>query len=139
MVVAICDRSPALPGVAVEHVPWSLETQHEALAGLDVGLMPLADSPWSRGKCAYKLLQYLAAEVPAVASPVGANADLVEDGVNGLLAADPPAFARAIESLAGDPDRACALARRGRQTAEGFSYPAVAAAWAAFLDDLVGR
>lgn len=61
----------------VERIPWSLSSQREALAGFDVGVMPLVDTPYTRGKCGYKLLQYLAAKVPAVASPVGANAQIL--------------------------------------------------------------
>lgn len=69
----------------LEHRPWSLGTQARDLSGFDIGVMPLPDTPWARGKSGYKLLQYFAAGVPAVASPVGVNADLLAGG-QGLAA-----------------------------------------------------
>jgi Glycosyl transferases group 1 len=63
----------------IEHRPWSLATQEAEIAKFDVGVMPLPDTAWTRGKAGYKLLQYFAAGVPAVASPVGVNASLVAD------------------------------------------------------------
>ena len=73
VLVVISEASLELEGVPMEHVPWKLAEQEQVLANLDIGVMPLEDSPWSRGKCAYKLLQYMAAELPVVASPVGMN------------------------------------------------------------------
>jgi glycosyltransferase involved in cell wall biosynthesis len=62
----------------VDRVPWSMDGQRDALAHFDVGLMPLRDDPYSRGKCGYKLLQYIAAGVPSVASPVGVNRQILQ-------------------------------------------------------------
>jgi glycosyltransferase involved in cell wall biosynthesis len=62
----------------VDRLPWSEDVQHTFLATADIGLMPLADTPMARGKCGYKLLQYLAAGLPAVASPVGVNSEILE-------------------------------------------------------------
>ncbi|HZU75343.1 MAG TPA: hypothetical protein VFA70_01175, partial [Dehalococcoidia bacterium] len=64
----------------IEHRRWSLETQAAELAGIDIGIMPLPDTPWTRGKSGYKLLQYFAAGTPAVGSPVGLNSELLADG-----------------------------------------------------------
>lgn len=140
VVVVISDSPVALDGVPTEHVPWELATQERALADLDVGIMPLVDSPWSRGKCSYKLLQYMAAELPVVASPVGMNAEVVTDGRNGLLAVDDPEWGHALESLIADPTLAAKLARAGRETVEAdFGYPAQARRWKDFLDGFVGR
>jgi glycosyltransferase involved in cell wall biosynthesis len=75
-----------LPGVRLEHRPWSEETEIAEIAGFDVGIMPLPDTAWTRGKCGFKLIQYLAAGRPAVASPVGANRGIVQHGRNGYLA-----------------------------------------------------
>ena len=136
--VLISDASLDVPGVQVEHVPWTLEGQEAELARLDVGVMPLADNPWTRGKCAYKLLQYMAAGVPSVASPVGMNADLIEDGANGLLAKDPADWTAALGRLADDPELGHALGTAGRATVEaGYGYGVVADRWCAFLERLV--
>lgn len=83
----------------IEHRPWSLARQARDLADLDIGIMPLPDSAWARGKSGYKLLQYFAAGVPAVASPVGINAELVADG-RGLTATSEAEWTSALLSLA---------------------------------------
>lgn len=128
-----------LPGVAVRHVPWTLDAQEREIAAFDIGLMPLVDSPFSRGKCAYKLLQYMAAAVPVVASPVGVNAEIVVDGRNGLLAGAEQEWTSALARLIDAPDLAERLGRAGRETAaSGYGYPLVASQWKRFLDALCG-
>jgi glycosyltransferase involved in cell wall biosynthesis len=87
----------------LEHRQWSLERQPADLAGLDLGVMPLPDDPWTRGKSGYKLLQYFAAGVPAVASPVGVNAELLAQG-RGLAATTPAAWSTALTELIEDAD-----------------------------------
>jgi glycosyltransferase involved in cell wall biosynthesis len=104
------------PGVAVEAVPWTLAREVEEVRGFDAGVMPLTDDPWSRAKSATKLLQYMACGVPAVASPVGANADIVKDGVNGFLAEDAGGWTRALRALAEDARLAARLGEEGRAT-----------------------
>src|SRR5204863_2488648 len=76
----------------------------EDLGRIDVGLMPLPDSPFAGGKCAYKLIQYMALARPGVASPVGANREVVTDGVDGFLPATPAAWEDALVRLIEDPD-----------------------------------
>jgi glycosyltransferase involved in cell wall biosynthesis len=139
VLVVISDGTLELPGVPVEHVPWTLETQERELARLDVGIMPLADSPWARGKCAYKLLQYMAAGLPVVASPVGMNVRVVDHGRNGLLAADRAEWLAALERLLRDADLAAKLGLAGRETVEAeYAYPRQAGRWSEFLAGLSG-
>lgn len=139
VLVVISEMPFELEGVPSEHVPWKLASQEQDLANLDVGVMPLVDSPWSRGKCAYKLLQYMAAQLPVVASPVGMSAEVVCDGRNGLLAATPDEWRSALDRLLSDPTLASKLASAGRQTVEArFGYPAQAARWRDFLAGLSG-
>src|SRR6185295_16732570 len=82
----ICDAFPHPNGIEIVRRPWSLADEAHALAGCAVGIMPLPDDAWTRGKCALKILQYFAASLPVVCSPVGANLDVVEHGGNGYFA-----------------------------------------------------
>jgi glycosyltransferase involved in cell wall biosynthesis len=95
----ICSQFPQWDDVTVEPVLWSSATEAESLAGAHIGVMPLSDDEWARGKCAFKLLQYMAAALPCVASPVGANTEAVIDGFNGFHAADEQAWESALEKL----------------------------------------
>lgn len=88
----------------IEHHPWSLATETEHLARFDIGIMPLPDTDWARGKCGYKLLQYFSAGIPAVASPVGVNAELIGRD-HGCLASSPEEWRTALDALISDVDR----------------------------------
>jgi len=95
----ICSRFPNWPEINVERIVWSEATEAASLADAQIGVMPLTDDAWSRGKCAFKLLQYMAASLPCVASPVGANTEAVIDGFNGFHAASDPDWERSLERL----------------------------------------
>jgi GT2 family glycosyltransferase len=117
----------------LEQRPWSLQTQHEDVADFDIGIMPLPDDEWARGKCGYKLLQYFAAGVPAVASPVGMNTDLV-GGERGRLARSQADWHRALLELVGDASMRREMGINGRRFAQAhYSYER----WAAPLAELV--
>lgn len=109
---------PAWDGVEVVARPWSEATEVDELASCDVGVMPLPDTPWTRGKCGLKLLQCMAAGLPVVASPVGVNVEIVDHDRNGLLADDEQAWTAALRRLRDDPEHAAALAAAGRRTVE---------------------
>jgi glycosyltransferase involved in cell wall biosynthesis len=81
----IGDAAFTIPGVDVESLVWSVETEASAIAECDIGIMPLLDSPWEQGKCAYKLIQYMACGLPAVAAPIGANREVLVHGETGLF------------------------------------------------------
>ncbi|MGI2325316.1 MULTISPECIES: glycosyltransferase family 4 protein [unclassified Methylococcus] len=98
-----------------ERLAWSEEREYELLETLDIGIMPLADLPWERGKCGYKLIQYMACGKPVIASPVGVNAEIVEHGVNGFLASSDGEWTEAITALAND---AALRERMGRAARE---------------------
>jgi glycosyltransferase involved in cell wall biosynthesis len=95
----ICSRFPNWPEVQIEPVIWSEATEAAALAGAQIGVMPLTDDAWSRGKCAFKLLQYMAASLPCVASPIGANTEAVVEGFNGFHARDVLEWERNLDRL----------------------------------------
>lgn len=113
----VCSRFPDWDEVPVERVPWRAETEAEALRSADIGLMPLQDDPFTRGKCAFKLLQYMAAGLPCVASPVGMNTQVVTDGDNGFLAADAAAWEDRLDRLLRDAALRDAMGRAGRARA----------------------
>lgn len=92
-----------MEGVPLEVRLWKEETEAREIHGFDVGIMPLEDGPWERGKCGYKLIQYMACGLPVVASPVGANKTIVEHGVDGFLATSAWEWAEALRVLRGDP------------------------------------
>lgn len=107
-----------MPGVDVECKPWAADTEAALIAECDVGIMPLRDSPWEQGKCAYKLIQYMACGLPTVSSPIGANLDVVVDGETGLFAETPDAWAVQLEALLSDNALRKRLGEAGRVRVE---------------------
>jgi len=123
-----------LPGVAVENVPWSLETEVQALDGIDIAIAPLPDNAWARGKCGLKVVQSMALAKPVVTSPTGAHLDLVEDGVSGRFATTPDEWLAALEELVVDVEARRRLGAAGRAVVEErYSLTAVAPALEAAL------
>ena len=109
-----------------EYVPWRQESELEDLSRIDIGLMPLPDSPFTRGKCAYKLIQYMALGRPGVASPVGANCEVVTDGVDGFLPATAAAWQESLVRLIDDPDLRARVGAAARARVEAaYSMDAV--------------
>jgi len=114
-VILIGAAPGSLPGLPVEHVVWSPETEAAELARCDVGLMPLPDLPWERGKCGYKLIQYMASALPVVASPVGANREIVVPGETGFLAETDADWIASLSRLAQDPELRRRMGAAGRR------------------------
>jgi glycosyltransferase involved in cell wall biosynthesis len=113
------------PGLDIVHRPWRSSTEVADLSDFDIGIMPLPDSEWERGKCGLKALQYMALGVPTVVSPVGVNKEIVEHGRNGLLAASDDEWEKAIELLLTDVDSRRRLGAEGRATVESTYSAAV--------------
>ena len=105
-------------GLDVSCLPWRASTEVADLGTLDVGLMPLADDPWSRGKCGMKALQYMGLAIPAVVSPVGANTEIVRDGVNGFWAKSPEEWVDRLTLLLRDSGLRKRLGQAARHTVE---------------------
>jgi glycosyltransferase involved in cell wall biosynthesis len=108
----------AMEGLAVRCLPWRAETETDDLRPLDVGLMPLTDDEWARGKCALKALQYMALGIPPVVSPVGASALIVRDGVNGFHASSGDEWVDRLSTLLGNPALRARLGAAARQTVQ---------------------
>jgi glycosyltransferase involved in cell wall biosynthesis len=136
----ICSRFPDWPEVPIEQVLWSPAAEIEALAGSHVGVMPLSDDEWARGKCAFKLLQYMAASLPCVASPVGANTEAVIEGRTGYYARDASEWEHALESLIGSAELRARLGAAGRAHVESrYSMRRYQARYVALFEDLISE
>lgn len=138
----VCDRPPRfsrVPGKAIEYVRWSPEIEVAALQGLTVGLMPLEDSAWTRGKCAFKMLTYMSCGVPVVVSPLGMNVEVLQKGEVGLSARSSDEWTDAITMLLRDRDAAAQMGRTGRAVVESFySVSALAPRFASILKGVAG-
>ena len=99
-------------------IPWNAATEVEDLRALDIGLMPLPDTEWARGKCGLKALQYMAMGIPAVCSPVGVNSSIIRDGENGFLAATEEQWIERLSRLVTSPDLRERIGQAGRTTVE---------------------
>lgn len=84
--LVVSDRDLSIPGVQVENRRWSEATEVRDILAMDIGIMPMPDDPWSRGKCGLKAIQYMAAGIPVVCAAVGANNDIVRHGIDGYCA-----------------------------------------------------
>ena len=114
----IADAALEVAALRVENVPWSLEAEGRLLAESDIGIAPLPDTPYTRGKCGFKVLQYMAAGLPVIASPVGVNADYVRHEATGLWAKTAEEWVEAVRRLAGDAPLRQRMGCAGRRRVE---------------------
>lgn len=105
-------------GVNVEQYAWSEETEVDLLLQADIGIMPLIDSAFERGKCGYKLIQYMACGLPVVASPVGVNESIVQNEYNGYLVASEDQWVASLGALLANADLRRSMGANGRQLVE---------------------
>jgi glycosyltransferase involved in cell wall biosynthesis len=105
-----------IDGVEVENAAWSLEREVELFQSCDVGVYPLADDEWSKGKCGFKAIQFMACGVPVVAAAVGVNREIIQDGVNGFLASTPDEWVDKMGRLLADPALRRRFGEAGRRT-----------------------
>ena len=99
-------------------IPWKEGSESQELTRFDVGIMPLPDTPWERGKCGFKLIQYMACGLPVIASPTGVNVEIVNHGVNGFLAGSTEEWIKYLDILKADPDLCRKMGAAGRQKVE---------------------
>jgi glycosyltransferase involved in cell wall biosynthesis len=107
----------SMAGVSSEARQWHESSEVAAIQSFDVGVMPLRDTPFARGKCGYKLIQYMACGLPTVASPVGANATIVDHGRTGFLATTQGEWLDRLSDLARDANLRAHLGQAGREKA----------------------
>jgi glycosyltransferase involved in cell wall biosynthesis len=98
--------------------PWRLEDENEDLVSFDIGLMPLSDDPWSKGKCGLKIIQYLSVGVPVVCTPVGVNSDIVRDGENGFWATSHQEWVDRLSTLIQNPELRYQMGLKGIEAVE---------------------
>jgi len=104
---------------------WSLEEEPDDLRAFDIGIMPLIEDEWSTGKSGYKLIQYMATGIPCLASAVGVNKDIIEEGVTGFLVNGPQEWIEKLSILIENDGLRKSMGARGRQKAEKYySYQA---------------
>jgi len=106
-----------IPGINHVAKPWVFEDENEHIGQMDIGLMPLPDTDWTRMKGGYKLLQYMSAGIPCVASPVGINQTIIKPGENGFLASTEEEWYLVLEKLINDPELRIKLGTNGRKEA----------------------
>jgi glycosyltransferase involved in cell wall biosynthesis len=132
-------RSVNFPGVKVQEVPWSMAAEVSLFNSCDIGVYPLTDDEWSKGKCGFKAIQCMACGVPVVAAAVGVNCEIIEDGVNSFLAATREEWITKLGRLLSDAPLRARLAVAGRRTVEEryslrITAPRLAAVLASALD-----
>jgi glycosyltransferase involved in cell wall biosynthesis len=118
-VVVIADKDPCLPVPNYQFIEWNKETEIKDLARLDIGVMPLAADAWAEGKCGFKIIQYMALGIATVASPIGVNKLIIEDGVNGCLCNDADEWYTALEKLINSVEHRSQFTKAGREKIEG--------------------
>ncbi len=111
----IANKNPELKLKFVDFVPWSKQTEVEDLLQMDIGVMPLSNDKWAQGKCGFKALQYMALEIPTVASPVGVNNTIIDHQVNGFLASDQNEWLNTLEQLISDRELRKKIGSKGRE------------------------
>jgi glycosyltransferase involved in cell wall biosynthesis len=114
----VADRSLNTDAQNVVFEKWTAEKEKSLLLGFDIGVMPLRDDVWSRGKCGLKLIQYMASGLPSITHPIGAAQEIITDGVNGMLRSDMDGWRDAIENLSRDVAVRARMGRAARDVVE---------------------
>ena len=112
----ISNRAPGFELRSLVYKDWKKETEVDDLMTFNLGVMPLADDPWTRGKCGFKALQYMGLGMPAVASPVGVNTAIITQGVDGYLCNTPEEWETTLRKLVTDEKLRVEMGQRARQT-----------------------
>jgi glycosyltransferase involved in cell wall biosynthesis len=113
--LVIADQNPTLTIKRMEFIPWKKKTEVEDLIKIDIGIMPLPDDDWTRGKCGFKALQYMAMGIPCVVSPVGVNTSIVDHEQTGFIAASENDWLIFLEKLIIDHDLRRSIGAAGRK------------------------
>ena len=122
-------------GVRVNNITWTSENEVRALSRAHIGIAPMLENNWTLGKCAFKVLQYMAAGLPVISSPVGANKDVIVSNETGLLAESADEWITAVRELQ-DPERRLLMGKNGRERVlSHYSEPVIVDAMVSALSD----
>ena len=116
--IVIADINPALPLRGFKFIKWNKETEITDLLQIDIGIMPLPNSEFERGKCGFKLIQFLSLGIPAVASPIGVNKQIIQQNINGFLCETNEEWYVALEKLLQDKTLRATMGSVGRKKVE---------------------
>jgi len=126
--------------LGIRGIAWNKQDELDELRSIDIGIMPLPDDEWSRGKCGLKGLQYMALEIATVMSPVGVNAEIIRDGENGMLAGTDEEWVAKLSLLVENPELRRRLGQAGRRTVlDGYSVHAQKNNYLRYFDSLTGK
>lgn len=126
-----------LQGIEVDVIPWSEDKEAQLIQQMDIGIMPLIDGPWEKGKCGYKLIQYMASGIPVIASPVGVNIDIINSSYCGYLANNLEEWAGSLNLLLSDVEKRNTMGDEGRKAVEDiYSLQVQAPVLARILDSI---
>ena len=129
--------TPQHLGDHVKYIPWAEESEVSEIQKFDVGIMPLEDSPWEKGKCSYKIIQYFACGIPAIVSPIGMNKEVVIPGKNGFWATTEDEWLSAIKTLRQEKELRNSMGLQGRKAVENkFAIQVTAKKWIGILNEL---
>ncbi len=124
----------------IKGIKWNIQTEIEDLSEIDIGIMPLPDDEWSKGKCGFKGLQYMSLEIPTIMSPVGVNTEIIEDGVNGFLAYSEKEWIEKLSLLIESESLRKKLGANGRKTVvEKYSVESQKNNYLEFFNELIGK
>ena len=134
----ICDQPWSADGIELKNEKWNKETEIEQLEEIDIGIMPLSDDQWSRGKCGFKGLQYMAMESATIMSPVGVNTEIVTHGENGFLASSEDEWYEQLSTLIENKELRLQIGRAGRiKIEEKYSVNATKGLYLKYLKEII--
>lgn len=132
--VVIANKPPQFKKLDCTFIPWSEKSETEELRKVDIGIMPLPNDEWTRGKCGFKAIQYMALGKPAVVSDVGVNAEIVDHGVNGFVCRTLEEWQESLERLILDEGLRSRQGRAAREKiTRSYSLTKAAKEWCAVL------
>jgi glycosyltransferase involved in cell wall biosynthesis len=135
--MVMANKPPQFAQTKFQFVPWSEQTEVTALQQIDIGIMPLPDDEWTKGKCGFKAIQYMALSKPAVASAVGVNNDIIIHGKNGLLSGTEKEWIENLSLLLESPGKIKEMGVAARQRIEEYySLKMAGVAWLAVLKNV---